>query len=162
MRSCVDELREDPRAAHIWSAISFAVGAPAPRRPYGSAVDPCQGQLRSFWDTFGEHFTWDFLPADFLHDLYEHWMDTRFPEQSQLTRDTFTRRLKGIATASGEWVYTRSRPGSLMDAPEPLTELLPRWSHCGSDAAMRGLRRSNTVHVSSARANLRPAGCAAA
>ena len=115
------------------------------RAPYGSKVDPCDGQVSSFWQAFAEHFAWDFLPGEFLHALYTHWMSTRRPCESPLSKEALTRRLKAVVEDSGEWLYTRSRPGILMDAAEPLAELLPHWSLTCPERAVYGLRRSSTV-----------------
>ena len=95
LRTCAEELPADPQTAHIFAAMSYAVSAAqiasAPisyaspyayaaratqpsatrteRAPYGSKVDPCDGQVGSFWQAFAEHFAWDFLPGEFLHAL---------------------------------------------------------------------------------------------
>ena len=37
-------------------------------------------------------------------------MRAEFPTDTHLLKKAFTRRIKTVATASGEWLYTRSRP----------------------------------------------------
>lgn len=68
-------------------------------------------------------------------------MAERFPRESTLSKTAFTRRVKAAAIDSGKWIYSRSRPGSLMDAAEPLAIRAQHWSHDGSDDAIYGLRR---------------------
>jgi hypothetical protein len=146
LRSCVDQLRADPQSPKAWADIAYALGAvsaDAARQRYGSGLTLADEQVRSFWEAFVERFAWDFLPAGFLHGLYTQWMCAEFPADAPLSRETFTRRLKAPATATGEWLHTRSRPGVLMDAAEPLVKLLPQWIHDEeSDRAVYGFRRS--------------------
>jgi hypothetical protein len=97
-----------------------------------------------FWQTFAEHFAWDFLPMEFLHCLYVQWMSAEFPKDVPFTREAFTRRLKGPVAAAGAWSYTRSRPGLLMNAAEPLLAQAPGWTHDGSDRAIYGFRRGRS------------------
>lgn len=146
---CVDELGADPASEPLWTAIASALELSAPvssRKPYGSQSTAAQGsradtRVAKFWDTFADQFAWDLLPTGFLHALYGHWMAERFPREATLSKTAFTRRVKAAAIDSGKWSYTRSRPGSLMDAAEPLAKLASRWSHDGSDDAIYGLRR---------------------
>ncbi|TFB59017.1 hypothetical protein E3N86_12295 [Cryobacterium sp. Hz7] len=62
-------------------------------------------------------------------------------------KKAFTRRITTVATASGEWLYTRSRPGSLVSAAEPLTARAPGWTRNRSDDAQYGLRRSKSATI---------------
>ncbi|WP_241987047.1 hypothetical protein [Cryobacterium sp. Sr3] len=87
------------------------------------------------------------MPVDFLHALYADWMSEEFPADTPLLKKAFTRRIKTVATASGEWLYTRSRPGSMMDAAEPLTARVPGWTRNRSDDAQYGLRRSKSATI---------------
>lgn len=68
-------------------------------------------------------------------------MAERCPHEATLSKTAFTRRVKAASIDSGKWIYTRSRPGSLMQAAEPLANRASRWSHDGSDDAVYGLRR---------------------
>lgn len=152
LRSCVAELRADTRTVHTWPAIAYALrstSASATKQRYGSKlVDvtaDAEEQVRAFWRVFAGQFVWDFLPTDFLHALYVHWMHTGTPEGAgpdPLPKKALTRRLKVIATASGDWFYVRSRPGSRMSAAEPLAKQVPQWSREGSGMTLYGLRRS--------------------
>lgn len=144
---CVTELRANPLTAPSWASIAYALGSPsasAARQRHGSVplnIDADQ-QVISFWRTFAEQFVWDFLPGDFLHALYEQWMSTTFANDTPLLKKALTRRLKVIATASGGWSYSRSRPGSLISDQEPLAARVPHWSRGDTDAAIYGFRRN--------------------
>ena len=74
-------------------------------------------------------------------------MSEGFPTDTPLLKKAFTRRIKTVATASGEWLYTRSRPGSMMDAAEPLTARVTGWTRNRSDDAQYGLRRSKSATI---------------
>jgi len=131
LRACVTELRADPVASHSWSTIAYSLGASsasAAQQRYGSQLTNADEQIFTFWQAFAERFTWDFLPADFLHSLYVQWMGAELPEHTPLRRVAFIGRLKAAVTADGGWNYTRSRPGSLMTALEPLVGLVPEWA----------------------------------
>jgi hypothetical protein len=160
LRTCVAELRADPENAASWPAIAAALrssSASAAQQPTSTkppaataawlANATADGQILSFWQAFAELFAWDFLPVDFLHALYADWMSQEFPTDTHLLKKAFTRRIKAVATASGEWLYTRSRPGSMMNAPEPLCARVPGWTRNRSDVAQYGLRRSKSATI---------------
>ncbi|WP_160141083.1 primase-like DNA-binding domain-containing protein [Cryobacterium shii] len=111
------------------------------------ANSTADGQILAFWQAFAELFACDFLPVDFLHALYADWMSQEFPTDTPLLKKAFTRRIKTVATASGEWLYTRSRPGSMMDAPEPLTARAHGWARDRSEKPQYGLRRSKSATI---------------
>ena len=151
LRSCVTELRTDTRTVYTWPAIAYALGSSsvsATKQHYGSKLvdvtaEP-DDQVQAFWRVFAGQFVWDFLPTDFLHALYVHWMHTGIPENTvpaPLLKKSLTRRLKFIATASGNWSYTRSRPGSLMSQEEPLTKTLPPQTYPVTPGGLYGFRR---------------------
>ena len=155
LRTCIAELRADPENATPWPAIAAALSsasASAAQKRYGGkppaataawlANAQADSQILAFWQAFAELFRWVFLPVDFLHALYADWLSDEFPADGPLLKKAFTRRIKTVATASGEWLYTRSRPGSMMDAAEPLTARAHGWSKNASDVALYGLRRS--------------------
>lgn len=143
-RAYSDELRTDPETTELWDAISAATrlaskqGSPKQK----NVINESDEQVLMFWETFAGRFTWDFLPVDFLHALYEHWMTEQFPNDVAFSKFALTRRLKSTAAKSGDWFHTRARPGTLMKAAEPLAARVPGWTHDGSDAAIYGLRRS--------------------
>lgn len=148
LRSCVAELRADAKNAAAWTDIAYALDSPsagAARQLYGAHSTLADKQVLWFWEAFADRFAWDFLPASFLHALYIQWMSVEFPEGPRFSKETFTRRLKAAAEASGQWAHTRSRPGSLTDAAEPLAAALPGWTYDGSGRAVYGLRRNGTV-----------------
>lgn len=143
-RSCTDELRADPAVAPMWEAISSAIRL-QPNRTASKAknvLSQPDEQVLEFWDAFAPRFAWNFLPMDFLHALYEHWMAERHPQDVAFSRKALSRRLMSAAARSGDWFHTRARPGTLMNATEPLASRVPHWCHDGSDAAIYGLRRS--------------------
>lgn len=152
--SCVEELGADPAAEDLFKAVGAALELQAPQRKqrgttrtaYGWQADAGPGstsdlRVRTFWREHRDRFPWDFLPTAFLYPLYRHWFASRFPREVELSQMVFARVLKPVATAGGSWIYTRSRPGCLMDAAEPLTGQALGWEHDGSDHAIYGLRR---------------------
>lgn len=144
-RDCVDELSGDPQTAALWSALASASKLSSKPASGTPATDfRAETRVRSFWREFAPVFAWDFLPLEFLHELYVQWLRTEFPGDTAFSRETFTRRLKAVVTASGEWFHTRSRPGSLMNTPEPLLARVPNWAHDGSDRAVYGFRRTGS------------------
>lgn len=148
LRACVTELRTDPQTTHDWSTIAYALGSSsvnAARQKYGSALAPAEEQVLNFWNAFAEDFVWGFLPTTFLHALYVQWMSEAFPEDETLLKKAFARRIKSVATTSGEWVYGRSRPGVLMDQAEPLTQRVRQRLRSEVEGGQYGLRRTATV-----------------
>ncbi|ALE93769.1 hypothetical protein AOC05_17910 [Arthrobacter alpinus] len=143
-RSCTDELRSDPRVAPMWEAMAAAIKLQGKQGFSKPKTVHCEAdqQVLMFWNAFADRFAWDFLPVDFLHALYAHWMAEQFPQEVAFSKTALTRRLKRASATSGNWFHTRARPGTLMHASEPLTARVPGWSHDGSDAAIYGLRRS--------------------
>ena len=149
LRACVTELRADPQATHDWATIAYALGSSsvnATRQKYGSGIAPSDEQVLIFWDTFAKVFVWGFLPTTFLHALYVQWMSEEFPEDEPLLKKAFARRIKSVATTSGEWAYGRSRPGLLMDQAEPLTQRVRRWVRSEVEGGQYGLRRNATIN----------------
>jgi len=150
----VSELRTDPNVTYPWPAIAYALGSPsvpATRQKYGAAIAGTRvehsvhsnGQVLAFWRAFADRFAWNFLPVDFVHALYVHWMSTEFPGEEPLGRAAFTGRLRRPASAApGKWSYTRLRPASLLGTPEPLTTLVPQWSVTSLKKAQYGFRRN--------------------
>ncbi|WP_104195024.1 MULTISPECIES: primase-like DNA-binding domain-containing protein [unclassified Cryobacterium] len=148
LRACVNELRTDPQTARDWPTIAYALGSSsvnATRQKYGSGIAPADEHVLNFWDTFAEDFVWGFLPMTFLYALYEQWMTVEFPDEEALLGKAFTRRLKKVATTSGEWAYVRTRTGSLMDEAEPLTQRVGRWALNEAGGGQYGLRRTATL-----------------
>lgn len=145
-RACTEQLLADPEISPVWEAIASAIKLPAqkktPAQKAANFLSESDEQVLAFWNTFADRFTWDFLPADFLHGLYEHWLTEQYPHAVAFSKTALTRRLKSAAARSGDWFHTRDRPGTLMAAHEPLAARVPHWRHNGSDAAIYGLRRS--------------------
>lgn len=126
------------------------------RRPSSAAttygpIDSMRGidqYILLFWLTYAWRFAWDFVPFSFLYELYQHWLRTQAVEGlglEELDFPVFGRRLAAAATATGEWTYTRRCPEDLMDATEPLAELLPAWKRPETDQSVHGYFRSGTV-----------------
>jgi hypothetical protein len=163
LRACVAELRADPHSNHSWGAIGYVLDSSAhavqqkysPAATEGAPASMLETQpdhevsdVEVFWDAYARLFSWNFLPADFLHALYLHWMDTERPEATPLKKCALTRRLKKIFVnerASGEWFYTRARAQTPMSAVEPITALVPDWSPDTSDKALYGARRRTSI-----------------
>lgn len=98
-----------------------------------------------FWLTYAWRFAWDFVPFRFLYPLYRHWLRTQAAAGlilPVLEAPAFGRRLAAAATATGEWTYTRRSPEDLMDAPEPLTALVPDWKRPGAHQSVHGYLRN--------------------
>lgn len=98
-----------------------------------------------FWLTYVWRFAWDFVPFSFLYELYQHWLRTQAVEGLHLEvldSPVFGRRLAAVATATGEWSYARRRPEDLMNAPEPLTALVPAWNRPEADQNVHGYLRT--------------------
>ncbi len=142
LRACVQELRTDPKQPRSWSEITGAVqsdstNAVKKRFSVSTAIE--LEQVAAFWTDHSEQFAWDFLPNGFLYALYRAW-----PQATGrgLSKETFMRRLIAVAVDSGRWEHIRSRPGSRMQASEPLVRTAKTWSHNGADSrALWGLRR---------------------
>jgi hypothetical protein len=150
LRACVTELRSNSRAPKSWGDISYALGdssASATRQRFGSRPVRIDDQASAFWEAFAPEFIWDFLPTDFLHALYVDWMASDSHAGAPASKESFTRRLKAAATPAGDWIYVRSRPGSMMDGSEPLTDRAPSWSLDTSDKAIYGLRRASSMRA---------------
>lgn len=161
MHACITELRADDALAPSWKAIAFAAGSSssdAARQKYsepfvgGHSETPvlpnvvsANGPIVSFWLHFADRFAWDVLPMNFLYALYSQWMADEHPADTPRLPKAFARHIRDAATASGEWTYARSRPGSLMDDTEPLLARLPQWSRNETDEAVHGLRRTTSV-----------------
>lgn len=155
LRACAEELGTDPKMAFLCDALTVATElSPSPARGSrrqrstqhsAQKADPRANlRVRSFWREFAPEFAWDFLPLEFLHALYAQWLHEEFPGDAVFTRETFGRRLKATAIASGEWVHARSRPGYLMGAAEPLLARTSGWVPDESDRAFYGFRRSGS------------------
>jgi hypothetical protein len=110
--------------------------------PYKSHED-----VQAFWARFSGLFVWDFLPFSFVFELYEEWRRIETLEgwpRSTHQWGQFARQVKQLAVGSGEWTHHgRLRAGSLMDAYEPLTELLATWRPTARDHPVAGLLRTS-------------------
>ncbi len=147
LRSCIEQMRHDPEALQSWADIAYTLGcdsANAVRQRFGSLTVGTDEQVVNFWEAHAERFAWDFLPSTFLHQLYTSWMRTNANSHMPLTNETFTRRLKTVATANGNWTHIRSRPDAHMSASEPLLTLVPGWLPPSGNRAIYGFRRTNT------------------
>lgn len=114
------------------------------RKHHSSDPSSFDKNVLRFWQEYSGRFAWDFLPAGFLHALYDRWAQIELPATHPflaLRQNTLAGRVKRIAMASGEWSYVRCRPRLLMTSDEPLTELVPAWKPDMSGTAIRGLRR---------------------
>lgn len=163
LQACVDELKAQHDES-FWSELSRALaitpasarkefdragaGSDAPVRKTPQRLASPTERVKLFWRSHRDRFQWDFLPADFLHAVYEHWMGEEFPGETVLPPKTFTRRLQSAVIASpAGWLYTRSRLGSLMDGHEPLAERLKCWTAPQDNNARYGLRRTSCMRA---------------
>ncbi|NOJ58418.1 hypothetical protein [Arthrobacter sp. 260] len=83
----------------------------------------------------------------FLYELSLHWLRTQAAaglELEVLDDLIFAKRLAKAATATGEWIHLKRRPDNLMDAPEPLMELVPEWKRPKGNPLVKGYFRSES------------------
>lgn len=147
----VNELSRGDETAPVWDAIATAVSVSSSGADSAALGKPCNAaasstthdrkRINDFWADHSQQFQWDFLPMNFLYELYFQWMREQVPNEAPLNRHTFTRRLKSMLDDNDRWTYQRSRPGCLMREREPLAQRVG-WRHDGTDAAIYGLRRS--------------------
>lgn len=85
--------------------------------------------VREFWDELSPEFAWDFYPNEFLYDLFREWHKKNCPDEGEIPKLTFLKRLKAILKEDAHWKPTDdSGPISritlinqnLMDGPELL------------------------------------------
>lgn len=134
LRPTLKALRRPPSAATTYPPMADLEG-----------IDP---NILYFWLTYARRFAWDFVPFSFLYELYKHWLRSQAAEglaQVELDAPIFGRRLAVAATATGEWIREKRRPENLMDAPEPLMELVPSWKRPQGNLPVHGYLRSGVV-----------------
>lgn len=86
--------------------------------------------IREFWEEFRDQFMWNFLPFDFLYDLYLSWMKKVNPSGKPLSKSNFKQEMRQIVQTGPDWmVYVtkkgdegRCRPGPYITQPEPLID----------------------------------------
>lgn len=84
--------------------------------------------VREFFEEFRDQFVWDFLPFDFLYDLYLGWTKRVNPSGKQLSKSSFKQEIRQILKNDPDWmVYTKPdgkdgqvRPGKYVTEHEPL------------------------------------------
>lgn len=100
-----------------------------------AAAEPVSPEVADFWAEFRGVFQWHFLPSEFVHDLFAAWFRARTPGKNPLDLTTFWSQLTVLASQPGSgWTVTgRSRPGTRMDASEPLIQQygLKAWTSTG-------------------------------
>lgn len=107
-----------------------------------------------FWAEFEQVFVWDFLPFNFLHDVYMAWLaeqqvsDGPGENPAPLSSRGLTMALaEQVSAESGIWecreLSRQSRPGTRMDAVEPLVQRynLVRWQEPKVAGPYRGFTR---------------------
>jgi putative DNA primase/helicase len=107
--------------------------------------------VRDFWLEFEEQFAWELLPADFLLDVYQAWCAKTRPGKPMVTLGPFRKAIERAIEDSEIWMRSqteKTRPGSLMSGPEPLTMRfnLLDWmssSYTGSDPMKRSVLEFN-------------------
>lgn len=144
---CVDELRTSAPTA-TWSELADALGEASPdaaRVRFDRSSRPRQSHVGAFWRAISADFVRDFLPFDFLHELYGWWLRAKALEIASLERKAFIAQLRHLLSAPSGWEYRRARPGMLLAAHEPLANRIPHWSPPESNAPIHGLRRTATA-----------------
>lgn len=107
-----------------------------------------------FWAEFEQVFVWDFLPFNFLYDVYTAWLAEQQghegPESvpAPLSSRGLTMALaEQVAAHSQIWecheLNRQSRPGARMDGIEPLVQRynLVRWQEPKVAGPYRGFTR---------------------
>lgn len=96
--------------------------------------------VRAFWNEIKTQLYWDLVPYQFLTDLFFAWMARNMPNSRPVGRNKFLNELRLLVQADpdGPWdvgLHTQKhRPGSRMDATEPLIaeyDLLD-WANVGA------------------------------
>lgn len=96
--------------------------------------------VRAFWNEMKDQFYWDLVPYQFLTDLFFAWMARNMPNSRPVGRNKFLNELRELVQAEpdGAWDVgeprQKHRPGSRMDATEPLIaeyDLLD-WANVGA------------------------------
>jgi putative DNA primase/helicase len=91
--------------------------------------------VRAFWNEFRIKFNWDLLPFPFLYDLFKSWFAEQNPTGSVLSSQKFSADLLAVLESDETWhckdKRLKIRPGSMMDAVEPLIAEydLKKWMH---------------------------------
>lgn len=80
-----------------------------------------------FWEEFRNEFVWDFIPYQYLYDLYCVWFNLNNPRGSIYGKNTFTKELINIVSnGSYGWdaldTKTQVRPCEMMSKPEPISK----------------------------------------
>lgn len=96
--------------------------------------------VRAFWNEVKIQFYWDLVPFQFTYDLFVAWMGRNMPNSRPIGRNKFIDELVTLVQGEpeGAWVckdkQARHRPGSRMDATEPLIAEydLMDWANVGA------------------------------
>ncbi|MGE6415315.1 DNA primase family protein [Planococcus kocurii] len=112
--------------------------------------------VMEFWNEMKDEFKWDFLPTQFLFDIFVKWYHMTNPSGQPLGKQKFVEMLRSVIASQGDgWLdYTKGqkRVGATMDADEPLiTEYgldkpnksgkLSDWSNSGYNGANMQVKR---------------------
>lgn len=79
-----------------------------------------------FWNELKDDFQWDFLPTQFLYDLYIKWFHINNPSGKVMAKRSFTDALTAVIHSQADpWEpkteqADKTRTGKRMDADEPL------------------------------------------
>lgn len=75
-----------------------------------------------FWKEMKTELVWDFIPKNFLYDLYKSWFYQNIPSGRTYSKQRFYENISGIIGNDNEWTLS-DNPVSVqkrMDADEPL------------------------------------------
>ena len=87
--------------------------------------------IRQFYNEFHDRFTWDFVPFEYLYDLYRVWFEKNHPSGTKVSKNVFRKELVNALPPGAEWApterdpnggYKKIRPRNMMDNPEPISK----------------------------------------
>lgn len=113
--------------------------------------------VKEFFEEFRDRFVWNFLPFDYLYDLYLAWSKRVNPSGKQLSKSSFKQELRQILKVDPDWmVYTKPdgkdgqvRPGKYITEYEPLTKEygLLNWQYFHFDLHHAPAQRSSYANI---------------
>lgn len=78
--------------------------------------------VRQFFNEISDELVWDFVPFQFLYELYKSWFRKNSPNGTIQGKNTFKNSLMNVVKDDVNWVCQnqKTRPGQKMSKPEPL------------------------------------------
>lgn len=81
--------------------------------------------IRQFWFEMESELVWDFVPNQFLFDLYMSWFTKNIPGGTPVQKRAFIKEIRTFISETPRWFDNtdkKKRISNLMDKPEPLIE----------------------------------------